>query len=229
MANEIRILLVEDDPNLGFILQETLEQEGYLVDLRTDGVEGFSAFVETAYDLCLVDVMMPKKDGFTLVREMKASNEGTPVIFVTAKSLKEDRIAGLKIGADDYVTKPFSMEELVLRIQAVLKRTKSSASNRESVFRIGHFSFDFERRQLSNPDEVRKLTHKEAELLRLFCQHKNIVLEREVALKTIWGDDTFFNARSMDVFISRLRKYLQTDENIEIINVHGRGYKLVVD
>ncbi len=224
------ILLLEDDANLGFILQEHLELEGYTVTLCRNGEEGVRAFQPCRYDLCLVDVMMPKKDGFTFAREVRKIDQQTPLIFLTAKSLKEDRIEGFKIGCDDYITKPFSMEELMLRIRAVLKRTKP-APNAEvfpGPFAIGKYLFDHEQQVLRLKEEKMKLTSREADLLRLLCVHMNNVLERDEALRTLWGSDSFFNGRSMDVFISRLRKYLRKDKNVEILNVHGRGFKLLV-
>jgi len=225
-----KILLIEDDPNLGFILNENLELQGFKVKLCADGEEGLAAYHREQFDLCLIDVMLPKKDGFALAREIRKTNREVPIIFLTAKSLKEDRIAGFKIGGDDYVTKPFSMEELVLRLQAVLKRTKPAApeSRGKNLFGIGRFSFDPEQQSLQFGDKQQKLTSKESELLKLLCVHANEVLERDLALKLVWGEDSYFNGRSMDVFISKLRKYLQEDKNVEIMNVHGRGFKLVV-
>ncbi|MBI5215199.1 MAG: response regulator transcription factor [Ignavibacteriae bacterium] len=227
---EKKILLLEDDPNLGFMLQENLELRGYEVKLCTNGDDGMKAYTAERFDLCLVDVMMPKKDGFTFAREVRERDQQTPLIFLTAKSLKEDRIEGLKIGADDYITKPFSMEELALRIQAVLKRSvaPSHHSHDGTTFTIGNYVFDYERQTLQIKNKKQKLTAKEAELLKLFCLHLNATLERELALKEIWGDDSYFNGRSMDVFISRLRSYLKSDSRIEILNVHGKGFKLVV-
>ena len=227
---QTKILLVEDDPNLGFLLQENLELQNFAVTLCDDGEAGLQAFQQGEYDLCLLDVMLPKKDGFSLARDRRRENDDVPIIFLTAKSLKEDRIEGFRAGCDDYVTKPFSLEELVLRIQAVLKRSGKggTADSQQTRFKIGRYVFDYDRQSLQGEGEARKLTSKESELLRLLCLHKNDVLERELALKQIWGEDNFFNARSMDVFISKLRKYLAGDETIEIRNVHGRGFKLVV-
>lgn len=224
-----RILLIEDDPNLGLIIQENLELEGFSVELCADGEAGRTTFLQNQFDLCLLDVMLPKKDGFTLAREIRKIDAEIPIIFLTAKSLKEDRIEGFKIGADDYITKPFSMEELLLRIRAILKRSKPATSSGEkSSFKIGKYEFDFEHQILAHGSAQKKLTHKESELLRLLCLHKNSILEREMALKLIWGDDNFFNARSMDVFITKLRKYLKDDSGIEIVNVHGKGFKMLV-
>jgi DNA-binding response OmpR family regulator len=187
------------------------------------------------FDLCLVDVMLPKKDGFTFAREVRESDQQIPIIFLTAKSMREDRIEGFRIGGDDYVTKPFSMEELALRIQAVLKRSDSTgdpageASNDQTVFTIGIYSFDYPRLQLECKGKKQKLTDREGDLLRLLSLRQNQTLDRKVALKTIWGSDDYFNGRSMDVFISRLRGYLRKDPNVSIINVHGKGFKLVVN
>jgi len=224
------VLLLEDDPNLGLILQEHLELNGFNVRLAVNGEEGFSAYRGGKFDLCLVDVMMPRKDGFTFAREVRRIDQRTPLIFLTARSMKEDRIQGLKIGADDYVTKPFSMEELLLRIQAVLKRTggEKPVGPSPASFAIGVYAFDSTKRTLSKGKSVRKLTAREAELLRLLCLHLNDTLDRNAALRELWGDDTYFNGRSMDVFVSRLRKYLGDDRNVEIMNVPGKGIKLVV-
>ncbi len=226
----MKILLLEDDANLGFILQEHLELEKYSVRLCTNGDDGLKAFRSCAYDLCLVDVMMPKKDGFAFAREVRKTDQNTPLIFLTAKSLKEDRIEGFRIGCDDYVTKPFSMEELMLRIRAVLKRARPAPEPEpaKGPTKIGKYIFNHQRQILQYKEEQKKLTSREADLLRLLCDHMNNVLERDEALRTLWGSDSFFNGRSMDVFISRLRKYLQKDKSVEILNVHGRGFKLTV-
>lgn len=225
-----KILLIEDDPNLGFILNENLELQGFTVKLCVDGEQGLSAYQQEKFDLCLVDVMLPKKDGFAFAREVRRSDDTTPIIFLTAKSLKDDRIEGFKLGGDDYITKPFSMEELVLRIHAVLKRAKPNAEayKTKQVFTIGKLVFDYEQQLLQNGTQQQKLTSKESELLKLLCLHINDTLEREMALKLVWGEDSYFNGRSMDVFISKLRKYLQEDKNVEIVNVHGKGFKLMV-
>lgn len=231
METKTRLLVVEDDPNLGAILAEYLQTKGYDVTLKTDGQEGFDAFAKSDFDLLLLDVMMPKKDGFTLAREIRKINAKVPFLFLTAKSMKEDAIEGFKMGADDYVTKPFSMEELLMRINAILRRTKkddgTGTGAKELI--IGSFTFNPNEQTLVNSDgEVKKLTSKENQLLRLLGQNINEVLEREFALKAIWGDDSYFNSRSMDVYITKLRKYLRPDESIEIINVHGKGFKLIV-
>lgn len=225
-----RILLLEDDANLGFILKEHLELHGYAVDLHTNGVDGMHAYGKGRFALCLVDVMMPRMDGFTFARELR-SREGTiPIIFLTAKSLREDRVEGLKIGADDYITKPFSMEELMLRIHAVLRRSRSQETAEPSPTHhvIGRFRFDSEARTLRHGDTIEELTSREAELLQALCAQERGVLERSAALRQVWGTDSFFAGRSMDVFISRLRKRLAADPSVRIINVHGKGFRLVV-
>lgn len=224
------VLLLEDDPNLGVILQEHLELNGFAVKLCLNGEDGLAAYRRSAYDLCLVDVMMPRKDGFAFAREVRQVDRQIPLIFLTARSLKEDRIEGLKIGADDYVTKPFSMEELLLRIHAVLKRSgrDNDAAPQPTSFVIGGFNFDFAKRVLDRGGKKTKLTSREAELLRLLCLHLNTPLDRSTALKQLWGDDTYYNSRSMDVFLTKLRKHLSGDPNVEIQNIHGRGVKLVV-
>lgn len=232
MKYKKKILLLEDDPNLGFILSEHLEMNGFAVQLCTNGVDGVAAYKKLKAALCLVDVMMPKKDGFTFVKEVRQSDQHTPVIFLTAKSLKEDRIEGLKIGADDYITKPFSMEELLLRINAVLKR--SAAADRteqaQTTFTIGTFTFDATTSVLwIGEKKKRTLTAKESELLRVLAQHTNAVVERESILLSVWGNSSYYTARSMDVYISKIRKYLEDDPSVSIANVHGKGYKLLVD
>ena len=225
-----RILLLEDDPNLGFILKEHLELQGYRVDLRTDGVDGMACFRRGGYALCLVDVMMPKKDGFTFAKEVRALDERIPLMFLSAKSLKEDRVEGLKIGADDYITKPFSMEELMLRIRAVLKRSRQTpvAAPGRGEHTIGSFTFDTDTRLLRGPGASEELTTREADLLKMFCEQDQGLLERTTALRQIWGTDSFFAGQSMDVFISRLRKRLAGDPNVQIVNVHGKGFRLII-
>lgn len=223
------ILLLEDDPNLGLILQEHLVMNGFDARIAVDGAEGLSAFRNGRFDLCLVDVMMPKMDGFSFAREVRRMNDAVPLMFLTAKSLKEDRIEGLKIGADDYITKPFSMEELLLRIRAVLKRTAPSnhPADIPGEFILGSYAFIYATRTLIRKGKSRRLTAREADLLRLLCLHRNAVLDRTEALRELWGDDTYFNSRSMDVFISKLRRYLKADSSIEILSEHGRGFKLI--
>lgn len=228
-----RVLLVEDDPNLGQILLEYLDLKGYATDLARDGKQAFQIFQKNesdghSYDICLLDVMLPKKDGFSLAKEVRMVNKHIPIIFLTAKSMKEDTLEGLRIGADDYMTKPFSMEELLLRMKAILRRSQPSADTRDNArFQIGTFAFDADQQLLQRGEENYKLTSKESELLKLLCLNKNQTLERSLALKMIWHDDTYFNARSMDVYITKLRKYLKGDPAVEIINVHGAGFRLM--
>lgn len=229
MEPKVKILLAEDDQNLGMLLREYLIAKGYDTDLFSDGESAYHGFVKGQYSLCLLDVMMPKKDGFTLAKDIRLINTNIPIVFLTAKNLKEDVIEGFKIGADDYMTKPFSMEELIFRIEAILRRfSTEQQSTDQSIFRIGMFTFDAQKQILSNGEEEVKLTTKESELLRLLASNSNKVLERNYALKSIWVDDNYFNARSMDVYITKLRKHLKDDPNVEIINIHGRGYKLVM-
>ena len=229
MEDKQRILLCEDDESLGMLLREYLQAKNYDADLCLDGEAGYRAFCKNQYDLCVLDVMMPRKDGFQLAREIRLLNPDVPVVFLTAKNLKEDVFEGFKIGADDYITKPFSMEELTLRIEAIMRRVLSKKQNEISELQMGGFRYDSKMQILTCPDgEMRKLTTKESELLTLLYQHANEVLQRDYALKAIWVDDNYFNARSMDVYITKLRKHLKGDPNVEIINVHGKGYKLVV-
>lgn len=227
---KFKLLVVEDDTNLGTILSEYLTAKDYLVNLCVNGEAGFEAFIQEDYDLVISDVMMPKKDGFTMVSEIRKINTNIPIIFLTAKSMKEDTIEGFKIGADDYITKPFSMEELLLRIGAILKRTKAEVFEYKNIqdWKLGIFTFNPNERALIHGDIKEKLTSKESQLLKLLAKNKNEVLEREFALKVIWGDDSYFNSRSMDVYITKLRKYLKPDPQLEIINIHGKGFKLII-
>jgi len=225
-----KILLTEDDQNSGDVLRSYLEMHDYQVDLAIDGEEGLKFFKKNEYDLCVLDVMMPKMDGFTLATKIREENQSIPLIFLTAKTLKSDVIEGFKIGADDYITKPFNSEELLYRVQAVLKRSQKAPDPKENVkeFNIGDYHFNYPLRILTyNEGEKQKLSPKEAELLRMFCVFKNDVLLRSDALKKIWGEDNYFTARSMDVFITKLRKYLNADDNLEIVNIHGNGFRLV--
>ena len=224
---EIRILLAEDDDNLGSLLKEYLVIKGYKADLYPDGNKAYKGFLKERYNLCLLDVMMPEKDGFTLAKEIRQINSDIPIIFLTAKSLKQDVLEGFALGADDYITKPFSMEELLYRIEAILRRTQQGLNKPQEIYQIGNYSFDTPKQTLTINNKVQKLTTKEAELLKLLCTHQNKVMERNFALRTIWFDDNYFNARSMDVYITKLRKYLNEDSSIEIINVHGKGFKLI--
>ncbi|WP_017257271.1 response regulator transcription factor [Pedobacter arcticus] len=227
-----RVLLVEDDPNLGMLLEDYLTLKGkFEVVLRTDGEEGLKAFVDGSFDICILDVMMPKKDGFSLAKDIRKINANIPIIFATAKGMMEDKTEAFNLGGDDYITKPFRIEELLLRINALLKRSSQHTQNEEpkpTVFEISTYTFDFQSQIISRDGQQQKVSTKEAELLRLLCLKMNNVLTREEALLQIWHDDNYFNGRSMDVFLSKLRKYLKEDPRVEIINVHGRGYKLLV-
>ena len=226
----INILLAEDDKNLGTVLKVYLDAKKYNTTLRVNGQEALEEFKKSDFDFLILDVMMPVKDGFTLAREVRELDKNVPVLFLTAKSLQEDKMEGFKIGADDYISKPFSMEELLARIEAILRRTQSQkAISNKAFFTIGKFSFDVTRHILSADGENQKLTSKEAELLKMLCATKNETLDRSVALKQIWHDDSYFNARSMDVYVTKLRKYLKSDPSIEILNVHGVGFKLITE
>lgn len=227
MDDKQKIFLVEDDLNLGQILKEYLELKGFKISLFRDGEEGLENFSKGKYDLCLLDVMMPKMDGFQLGEEIRKIDEEIPMIYLTAKSMKEDTIKGFKIGADDYVTKPFSMEELLLRIKVIFKRLKPASLHQDGPIELGAFTFDPTRRSLISKRGENTLTTKESELLKMLVAYQNKVLTRKLALKHIWGDDSYFNARSMDVYITKLRKYLKEDESVQIITVHGEGFKLV--
>ena len=228
MEDNIKIMLCEDDENLGMLLREYLQAKGFSAELFPDGEAGYRAFTKQKYDICILDVMMPKKDGFTLAHEIRQSNADVPIIFLTAKQLKEDILEGFKIGADDYITKPFSMEELVFRVEAILRRVRGKKNKESSIYKVGNFTFDTQKQLLSIGEKQTKLTTKENELLALLCSHANELLQRDFALKTIWIDDNYFNARSMDVYITKLRKHLKDDPQIEIINIHGKGYKLII-
>lgn len=229
MDQKIRILLAEDDANLGMLLKEYLRAKGFDTVLCEDGELAYQAFQTQMFDLCIFDVMMPKKDGFTLARDIRQENSEIPIIFLTAKNMKEDVLEGFKLGADDYMSKPFSMEELLLRIEAVLRRSSGlKPEDEQEVFKVGKLTFNAKKQTLFDGDIETKLTTKESELLRLLCMNANKVLERNYALKHIWADDNYFNARSMDVYITKLRKHLRKDPSVEIINVHGKGYKLIM-
>jgi DNA-binding response OmpR family regulator len=230
MENKTKLLLCEDDPNLGTLLAQYLKAKDYAVELCVDGEQGLRAYGKGRFDLVLLDVMMPLKDGFTLAREIRERDKEVPIIFLTAKNMRQDTLTGFESGADDYLTKPFSMEELLLRINAVLRRSVGQAqpAERETVFTLGSATFDARKQVLSGPGGERRLTTKETDLLRLLCEHANTVLERPEALRTVWGDDNYFNGRSMDVYIAKLRKYLADAPGVEIVNVHGKGFRLVV-
>lgn len=226
----MKVLLTEDDPNLGMLLQEYLTAKGFDTDLAKNGEEGIKMFIEKGnYDMCICDVMMPKKDGFSLAKEIRMKDKEVPIIFLTAKSMKEDTIQGFKVGADDYITKPFSMEELLMRMKAILRRINKQESDVPSnTFQIGEYAFDAQTNTLAHNGSQNKLTTKESELLKLLCQNKNQSVSRSFALKLIWGDDSYFNARSMDVYITKLRKHLKDDPSLQIMNMHGEGFKLIV-
>lgn len=229
MENKLNILVVEDDPNLGTLLTEYLNAKGHNASLSINGQEGLESFVKGNYDFLILDVMMPIKDGFTLAKEVRAIDSEVPILFLTAKSMKEDTLEGFNSGADDYMTKPFSMEELLARINAITRRIKGNDdAGDKGVYTIGSLQFDFNKQLLENEEGYsQKLTTKESELLKLLCTTNNGVLERQNALKAVWGDDNYFNGRSMDVYITKLRKYLKVDEKVEIVNVHGKGFKLI--
>ena len=228
---KLRILLCEDDENLGMLLREYVQAKGYLCDLYGDGDAGYKAYLKGRYDFCILDVMMPKKDGFTMAQEIRTLNADIPIIFLTAKSLKEDILEGFKIGGDDYITKPFSMEELLFRIEAILRRVKGKKGKDVVAYHMSRYTFDVQKQLLTfrgdEGEKSIKLTTKESDLLGLLCAHANEILERNFALKTIWIDDNYFNARSMDGYITKPRKHLKDDPSIEIINIHGKGYKLI--
>jgi two-component system, OmpR family, response regulator len=224
-----KILLCEDDPNLGMVLKNYLELNDYDVVLERDGRLGMAAFQREKFDLCLLDVMMPHVDGFSLAEDIRDVNPDVPLFFLSAKTMKEDIIQGYKLGADDYITKPFDSEVLLLKIKAILKRNEEL--NREianTEYDLGTYHFNPKLRELSVNGKMNTLSPKENELLKMLSEYKNDLLPREIALKKIWGSDTYFNGRSMDVYIAKLRKYLKEDENIEIVNIHGNGFRLVV-
>jgi len=227
---KIKVLLAEDDKNLGNILKSYLEVKGYSTVLCTDGEQAFEAFEMETFQICILDIMMPKKDGFTLAKEIRKISKAIPIIFLSAKSMEEDKLKGFEFGADDYVTKPFSMEELLLRIKAILRRAGEPGPSKmeTGLFEIGKFRFDYHRQLLIKGEEKQKLTSKEAALLKLLCDHMNGVVDRSLALTQVWNDDSYFNARSMDVYITKLRKYLKADPTVELMNVHGIGFKLLV-
>jgi two-component system, OmpR family, response regulator len=228
-AEKLKVLLVEDDTNLGTLLREYLEAKGYSTTLAVNGKQGFDLFAKDKYNICILDVMMPVKDGFTLAKEIRAIDPNIPIVFLTAKSMKEDTVEGFNAGADDYITKPFSMEELLMRIKAILRRTeiRSNVNETQTEFEIGKYKFDYPHQTLKINGTQHKLTTKEADLLKLLCLNVNDILDRNFALKAIWKDDNYFNGRSMDVYIAKLRKYLKDDPSVEIINVHGKGFKLL--
>ncbi|HPE87588.1 MAG: response regulator transcription factor [Bacteroidales bacterium] len=222
----IKVLLAEDDPNLGQILQSYLKAKGFPTRLCVNGKEALETFHKEVYDFCILDVMMPVKDGFRVAEEIRKTNNTIPILFLTAKSMQEDKLKGFEVGGDDYLTKPFSMEELLARISAILRRVEKKDDN-ATFYQIGNYTFDYNLHLLKFGEKEQKLTSREADLLKLLCNHKNEVLDRSYALKKIWLDDSYFNARSMDVYIAKLRKYLKEDESVQLMNVHGIGFKLV--
>ncbi len=231
MEKKIKILLAEDDQNLGTILKSYLEAKSYPTVLCINGKEAWEAFKHQDFDFCIIDVMMPLKDGFSLAKDIRRENSKVPILFLTAKAMQEDILKGFNAGGDDYLTKPFSMEVLLARIQAILRRVAfrdKGVAQQDDLFLIGNMRFDYNRQLLIKPEGEQKLTSKEAELLKMLCLNANSVLDRSEALKKIWQDDSYFNARSMDVYITKIRKYIKDDPNVSILNVHGVGFKLLV-
>jgi len=228
MERKIHILLAEDDENLGTLLHTFLKNKGFETVLARNGKAAYEQFSQQRFDFCVLDVMMPEMDGFTLVKEIRETDKKIPILFLTAKSMKEDKLQGFAIGADDYLTKPFSMEELLARITAILRRTESASGKNEGEFLIGTIRFNPELRILYLSDEEKKLTTKENQLLHLLVKNENEILDRHATLRAIWGDDNYFNGRSMDVYIAKLRKLFKEDPSIEIMNVHGKGFKLLI-
>lgn len=230
MNKKIRVLIVEDDPFLGLIVKESFETRGYEAKLAENGNQGFEYFHSWKPDVCILDIMMPEKDGFTLAEEIRDVDIDVPIIFLTARTLTEDVVKAFSIGANDYVKKPFSMEELIARVKAILNRIEGVGTNveRDGNYKIGKFSFDYKRLTLVFNDITQKLTPREADLLKLLCDYKNSMLERKKALDNLWGDDNYFNGRSLDVFITKLRKYLSADTGIEIISIRGKGFRLIL-
>lgn len=228
MEKKIKILVVEDDPNLGTLLTEYLNAKGHEAILRVNGKEGFDTFFKDTFDFLILDVMMPVKDGFTLAREVRKVNSSIPILFLTAKSMKEDTLEGFNAGGDDYMTKPFSMDELLARMNAILRRIQGDKTEELTTYQIGRYVYDPHKQELVIEGNAQRLTTKENDLMKLLASNLNGIVERNFALSAVWGDDSYFNGRSMDVYIAKLRKYLSFDSSIEIVNVHGKGFKLVV-
>lgn len=228
MNKTLNILLAEDDENLGQLLHTYLKSKGFTVDLARDGKRALEKFTSSKYNFCIFDVMMPEMDGFTLAREIREIDKKVPILFLTAKSMKEDKLEGFSIGADDYLTKPFSMEELLARISAILRRVEVVSSTEKEQMTVGKIKYEPDLRLLHLAEGVKKLTTKENQLLQLLVKNENEILDRQATLRAIWGDDNYFNGRSMDVYIAKLRKLLKEDPAIEIMNVHGKGFKLIV-
>lgn len=229
MDKKLNILLAEDDDNLGLLLHSFLKSKGFLVELARNGKLAFEKFNQSSFDFCIFDVMMPEMDGFTLAKEIREIDKKVPILFLTAKSMKEDKLEGFALGADDYMTKPFSMEELLARIEAIMRRSSDNNTIQEDDnFMVGSIKFDAQSRLLYTQGEPTKLTTKENQLLKLLCKNQNEILDRQATLRAIWGDDNYFNGRSMDVYIAKLRKLLREDERLEIMNVHGKGFQLII-
>jgi two-component system OmpR family response regulator len=228
MSKKTNILLAEDDDNLGLLLQTYLKSKGFDVDLVRNGKAAFERFNEQKFDFCLFDVMMPVMDGFTLAKEIREIDRKVPILFLTAKGLKEDKLEGFALGADDYLTKPFSMEELLARITAILRRVETPKNEEDAIVMVGKITFEPELRILHLQEGDKKLTTKENQLLTMLVKNQNEILDRQATLRAIWGDDNYFNGRSMDVYIAKLRKLLKEDDAIEIMNVHGKGFKFMV-
>jgi DNA-binding response OmpR family regulator len=231
MSDTTKVLLCEDDPNLGMLLREYLEAKGFDTTLCVNGKLGYAEFMKGGYELCILDVMMPIKDGFTLAAEIRQTDKQVPIVFLTAKSMKDDKMKGFESGADDYITKPFSMDELLMRMRAILRRSKpeTATSKIRAAVKLGSFSFDYDRQILDLNGDSQRLTTKENELLNMLCANRFDVLDRNLALNKIWGDDNYFNSRSMDVYVAKLRKYLSKDSEVELVNVHGKGFKLLAE
>jgi two-component system, OmpR family, response regulator len=228
MDNQISILLAEDDLNLGQLLQTFLTSKGFKVSLAQNGKIAFEKFNKGRYNFCVFDVMMPEMDGFTLAKEIREIDKKIPILFLTAKAMKEDKLEGFSLGADDYLTKPFAMEELVARINAILRRTDTPSNEELADIKVGTIKYEPGSRLLHLKDGVKKLTTKENQLLQLLVKNQNEILDRHATLRAIWGDDNYFNGRSMDVYIAKLRKVLKEDASVEIMNVHGKGFKLIL-
>jgi DNA-binding response OmpR family regulator len=229
MSAKAKILLVEDDASLGFVVKDSLEESGYEVLLCNDGESGWQQFMRNNVDICLLDVMLPKKDGMTLATQIRKKNERIPILFLTARNMDDDKIAGFKAGGDDYIVKPFNMEELVLRLEVFLKRTKEERILEEKIVMGGDSSFDYENLLLTNNGSPIQLTQKEADLIKYLFQNKNVVLKREDILINVWGKDDYFLGRSMDVFMTKVRKYIKDIEDLELQTIHGVGFKLVFE
>ncbi len=228
MSEKSKLLYVEDDETLSFVTKDNLELHGYEVNHFLDGESAVEAFFNGTYDLCILDVMLPKMDGFAVAEKIRSTDPNVPILFLTAKSMKEDRIHGLRLGADDYITKPFSIEELILKIEVFLRRKFVSVSTNDQ-YKVGNYNFDYRNLILSINEVDRSLTQKEADLLKMLLDHKNNVVKRSLILEKLWGEDDYFLGRSMDVFISRLRKYLAEDAKIKLDNIHGVGFKLMIE